>query len=149
MAVIRNSTVIRCTPEAAFDYLSDLRNELEWNPRVESIEKTSAGPVGLGTTYTAKWKSSPHVVAETVAYDRPRGWAVHNGGPIEVTVTCRLAPVAGGTELSAAFDGRPHGWFRLLFPLFLLQMRREERANMTYLREALERRAPRPGAGGR
>ena len=141
MTVISNSTVIRCTPEAAFDYLSDLRNERAWNPRVETIEKTTAGPVGLGTTYAAKWRSSPHVVVETVAYDRPRGWALHNGGPIEVTVTCRLEPVAGGTELFAAFDARPHGWFRLLFPFFLLQMRREERANMAHVREVLERRA--------
>lgn len=140
MTRIRNSTIIRCTPEEAFDYLSDHRSELEWNPRVESMEKVTDGPVGLGTRYRAKWKSSPEVHVETIAYDRPRGWAVHNGGPIEVTVTIRLEPVAEGTRLVSDFNARPHGWFRLIYPLFLVQIRREEKANMTYLREALERR---------
>jgi hypothetical protein len=32
------------------------------------------------------------------------------------------------------------GWFRLIFPIFLLNIRREERANMGFIREALERR---------
>lgn len=49
MSVISNSVVIRCTAEEAFDYLSDLRNELEWNPGMDTIEKLTDGPVGLGT----------------------------------------------------------------------------------------------------
>ena len=80
---------------------------------------------------------------ETVRYDRPHGWTVHSGGLIEVTVTIRLEPVAQGTRLHSDFDARPHGWFRLVFPLFLAKIRKEESANMTYLREALERRATR------
>ena len=51
MTVISNSVEIRCTPEEAFDYLSDHRNELEWNPGIESIDKLTDGPVGLGTKY--------------------------------------------------------------------------------------------------
>jgi hypothetical protein len=39
-----------------FDYCSDNRNELEWNPSAISIEKLTDGPVGLGTKYLARWK---------------------------------------------------------------------------------------------
>ncbi len=140
MPVIRNSVVIRCTPEEAFDYLSDHRAELEWNPKCKVMEKLTDGPVGLGTRYHARWKGGPHVEMETVAYDRPRSWTMHNGGPIEVTFTCRLEPVPEGTRLHAEFEPRPHGWFRLLFPVFLLVIRRDEAANMRYIRAALERR---------
>ncbi len=91
--------------------------------------------------YRAKWKSSPYVVLETVAYDRPPSWTVHNDGPIDVTFTCRLEPVPEGTRLHADFEPRHHGWFRLVFPIFLLVIRREEKANMGHLRDALERRA--------
>lgn len=140
MVVLRNSVVIRCSPEEAFDYLSDLRAELEWNPGCESMEKITAGPVGQGTRFRAKWKSSPLVEVEITRYDRPRSWSAHNGGPIEVSFTCRLAPVPEGTLLRAEFTPRPHGWFRLVFPLFLLFISREEKANMIRLREALERR---------
>jgi hypothetical protein len=80
---------------------------------------------------------------EVVAYDRPQGWTWHNGGPIEVQVDCRLEPIPDGTRLHSTFAPRPHGWFRLVFPIFLLMIRREERANMTHLREALESRVQR------
>ena len=83
MTVISNSVEIRCTPEEAFDYLSDHRNELEWNPGIESIDKLTDGPVGLGTKYLAKWKSAPKAIeVETIAYDRPHDWSVHNSGPV-------------------------------------------------------------------
>lgn len=140
MTVIHNSVIIRCTPEQAFDYLSDHRAELEWNPKCEVMEKLTEGPVGQGTRYRAKWKGAPYVELETVHFDRPRLWTMHNDGPIEVTFTCRLEPVAGGTKLSAEFEPRPHGWFRLIFPLFLLMIRRDEKANMDHLRDVLERR---------
>ncbi len=141
MPVITNSVLLRCSPETAFDYLSDHRGELEWNPTCEVMEKLTDGPVGLGTKYRAKWKHSPYVEVETVAFDRPRSWTVHNSGPIEITFTCRLEPVAGGTRLHADFEPTPHGWFRLIFPIFLIMIRREEKANMGYLRDAVERRA--------
>lgn len=141
MPVIKNSVLIRCSPEETFDYLSDHRAELEWNPKCEVMEKLTDGPVGLGTRYRAKWKSGPYVELETVAFDPPRTWTMHNGGPIEVTLTCHLEPVAEDTRLHAEFEATPHGWFRLIFPIFLLFMRREERANMGHLRDAVERRS--------
>jgi hypothetical protein len=104
------------------------------------MEKITEGPVGLGTKYRAKWTSSPTVELETVHFERPRTWTMHNGGPIEVTLTCRLEPVAEGTKLNTEFRPRPHGWFRLIFPLFLLIIRRQEKANMGHIREALEQR---------
>lgn len=77
MPVIRNSVVLRCSPEVVFDYLCDHRAELEWNPKCEVMEKLTDGPVGLGTKYRAKWKSSPYVELETMAFDRPRTWTMH------------------------------------------------------------------------
>ncbi len=144
MSVISNSVTIRCTQEEAFDYLSDNRNELEWNPGIESIEKITDGPVGLGTRFKAKWKSSPHVVVEIIEYERPHRWAGHNTGPLEVTVRCRLEPVSEGTKLFADFEAVPHGWFKVIFPLFLRRIRKEERENMTRIREALVARTVQP-----
>ena len=88
MTMIRNSAVIRCTPEEAFDFLSDHRSELEWNPACQEMAKLTDGPVGVGTRYRAKWKAGPRVELETMTFDRPREWSVHNGGPIELLFTC-------------------------------------------------------------
>ena len=140
MVVISNSVVVRCTPEQAFDYLSDLRSELEWNPTCERMDKVTDGPVGPGTRFRAKWKLSPLVEVEILEHDRPMYWKAHNGGPLEVTMTVRLESVADGTRLSTNFDATPHGFLRLIFPILVRKLRREENANMGHIREALERR---------
>jgi Polyketide cyclase / dehydrase and lipid transport len=141
VTVISNSAEIRCTPEEASGYLSDHRSELGWTPGIESIGKLTDGPVGQGTRYQAKWKSAPEAVeVEAIAYDRPHGWSVHNSGPVEVTITIGLQPTAG-TRLSSDFEVRPHGFFRIIFPLFLMKIRMGQAANMTHLKAALECRA--------
>ena len=140
MPVIRNSVILPCAPEVAFDYLSDHRAELEWNPKCQVMEKLTDGPIGVGTRYRAKWKGGPVVELETVAFQRPHSWTMHNAGPIEVTFTGRLEPVPEGTRLHATFEPTPHGWFRLLFPIFLIIIRRDETANMSHLRDAVQRR---------
>lgn len=140
MAVIRNSTVLACTPEQAFDYLSDLRSEPAWSPNCKLVEKITDGPVGLGAKYRAQWKGSPLLEVEIVDYQRPRTWTTHNGGPLEITFTATLEPADEGTRLLVDFDAKPHGLFRLIFPAFQRRLRRREKANMTRLRQAVERR---------
>ena len=76
-----------------------------------------------------------------VAFERPHTWTMHNGGAIEVTFTARVEGVTEGTRLSVEFVPRPHGWFRLVYPLFLQAIRRDEKRNMDHIRDALERHA--------
>lgn len=138
MAVIENATLIERTPGDVFDYLVDLRNELEWNPGVESMEMLTDGPIRVGTRYLAKWKQSRHIEVECTEFDRPRGWTYVNGGPVAVTLTISLTAHGHGTRLVSRFDARPKGLFRVVFPVFLLMMKRQERANMVNLKAALE-----------
>lgn len=146
MPVIRNSVLIRSSPEEAFDYLSDLRAELEWNPDCHVMEKLTDGPIGVGTRYRAKWKGSPYVEVETISFERPHSWKMHANGSLEVNFSVRLTPAAEGTTLAVDFEPIPHGWFKLVFPLFLILIRRQERANMIRIRDALERRVAAPEA---
>lgn len=139
MAVLVNSVVVPCSPEVAFDLLSDHRSELEWNPACQEMHKLTDGPVGAGTRYRARWRGPP-VELETVAHERPSTWTTHNGGPVEVTLTCTLDPHPAGTRLTAEFRAGPHGWFRLAFPVFYVVIRRQERRNMVSIREWLDAR---------
>lgn len=66
---------------------------------------------------------------------------MHTRCPLEINFTARLEPASEGTMLSVDFEPISHGWFKLVFPIFLFVIRRQERANMLYIREALERRA--------
>ena len=35
-----------------------------------------------------------------------------------------LEPVTDGTKLFVDFEAVPHGWFKLIFPLFLMRLRK-------------------------
>lgn len=140
-AVIENTVDIARGLEATFDYLSDMRNELQWNPDCVSVEKISDGPVGVGTRFRAKWKQGPEIEAECTAYDRPRMWRYENGGPISLVLTITLVPTStGGTRMTSHGVWTPHGWFRLVFPVFIRVMRRAERGVVANARRALEAR---------
>lgn len=54
----RTESVIRRPPEEVFEFCSDLRSELQWNPKVKYIEKLTQGPAGVGTRYRARWANS-------------------------------------------------------------------------------------------
>ena len=141
MTAITNTVLIDRKPEEVFDYCVDLRNELEWNPDAQSMDKVTDGPLGVGTRFLAKWKTAHRPIEVTcTAFDRPSTWTHVNGGPVSVTFCGRLTPEAGGTRLEVKFDAEPHGWFRLVFPVFLRVMKRQERKNMTNLKAALESR---------
>jgi carbon monoxide dehydrogenase subunit G len=139
MSVIENRVEIARSPEDVFDYLADLRNELEWNPDVQSMEKLTDGPVGLGTRYRAKWSKSRHIICECTRFDRPSGWTYVNGGPIEVTLDVTLEPSGDGTTLRASFSAHPKGIAWVFFPVFVRIMRRIEKENTVNLKAALER----------
>jgi len=142
MTVIENSVEIARPIEEVFDFTSDMRNELKWNPDVESMEKITEGPVGLGTRYQAKWHTSPPVTTECTHFERPSSFSFYNGGSIEVDLTILLRPTAGGTMLRSRFDAKPHGFFRLIFPIFLIILRRQEKANMANVKRFLESAPP-------
>jgi hypothetical protein len=138
VAVIENKVEIARPIEEVFDFAADMRNELKWNPDVESMEKITEGPVGLGTRFKAKWHTSPPLTTECTHFDRPRSFSYHNGGSIEVDLTITLGPTPRGTLLTSRFDARPHGFFRVIFPVFLIILRRQENANMVNVKRALE-----------
>src|SRR5215207_5506471 len=104
MAVIENSVQINRPPEEVFDYLIDLRNELEWNPDVQSMEKITDGPIGIGTKFLAKWKQSQMIEVECIRFERPHRWTYSNGGSLSVVLDITLAPQGTGTFLASRFD---------------------------------------------
>lgn len=144
-AVIENTVEIARTPEAVFDYLADQENEVQWNPDCVSMERLTAGPVGVGTRFRAKWKQGPLVETVCTHFERPRMWRYENGGQINVVLTVTLEPTSsGGTRMTSHGQWTPHGWFRLVFPIFARVMRRAERDVIANARRALEERRDTP-----
>jgi len=132
-------TVIRRSAEDLFDYCSDLRSELHWNPKVKYVEKLTKGPIGVGTRYLARWANSGPTTVEVVQFDRPRRWetrAKARGMVIRFQGTVTHA--AQGVRYTASLELHPTGLAWLVAPSALLAMRRQDQQNMQRIRKALE-----------
>ena len=140
MVVIHSEVRIERSPEAVFDAVSDPRSELEWNPNVRVMEKLTEGEIRPGSRFRAKWTKSPVVELEILRFDRPHGWAYRNGGAIAVDLDISLQPVDDGqaTILRSRFDAKARGAIRLVFPLIVASLRREEARNMSLIKERVE-----------
>ncbi len=134
---IRNQVVINRQPEEVFDRLSDPRSELQWNSKVEVMEALDES-LGVGARFRAKWKLSKPLTLTFTRYDRPYGWSYTNDGLIVIDLDVDLADHPGGTLLSPSFKPRARGAARLMFPIFLLMIRREEKSNMRHLKGWME-----------
>ena len=147
--VIENVIEIARTPEDVFDYLSDLGNEVHWNPDCLSMEQLTQGPVGVGTRFKAKWKQGPVIFPEVTEYLRPRNWTYENGGSIACVLAITLEPTSGGgTRLTSRGTWSANGPAKLFFPIFIRTMRKAEVQVVAHARRALEahedqREAPR------
>jgi hypothetical protein len=77
MPRVEGDLVIERPVEEVFDFVADERNEPRFNPRMLRAEKTSPGPIGLGTRFRAEMRmrgrGRPVVMTvEFTAFERPR-----------------------------------------------------------------------------
>jgi hypothetical protein len=130
------SVTLEQQPERAFDFFVDFPNEPTWNPECLKVEKTSAGPVGVGTTYTGKMRRVGQITTEIVALDRPSSFStVERSRGAEGTFDFRFTPYDGGTLMEITMRLQPRGPMRLLEPL----MRRMVPRMLADLRENARR----------
>lgn len=130
---ILNKVRINKSPDEVFNFITDMRNELKWNPDVQFMEKITEGEIGLGTKFRAKWHLSDTLIVTIDKFDRPRQVTFVNGGPIEVVLNITLSPTDSSTELESRFVAKPNGFARAIFPIIKRQMEKQESLNMTNL----------------
>ncbi len=136
---IINHVSVQKSPDVVFDYITDMRNELKWNPDVMFMEKQTNGPIGKGTSFRAKWHLSDTINVFVTHYERPYEVTFENGGPIEVTLQLKLNSNGPKTELESRFIATPHGFVRAIFPIFKARIKAQERQNMVNLKNAIDK----------
>ena len=134
MLIGERSTIIECPIEDVFQFVSDPTNDPTWHPPVIKVERTSAGPNGLGSTFAGIHDPRRRVMAtpprpssflritaeivESVPNERCRIQARFVDPPIglarvlgrELTLIFRVEPAAGGTRLFRSLDINPAAW---------------------------------------
>lgn len=117
------SVRIRRSPEDVFDYYTDVSNDMEWNPFAKRVEKTSEGPLGVGTTFFVLRKMSGPMNVQYTGYERPRRWTLRGTGRgVRFTYEADFAPADGGTELTSHMQFEPVGVLKVLAPLMRSMM---------------------------
>ena len=125
--------------QVVFNYISDMRNELKWNPDVLYMQKTTAGPVGLGTHFKAKWHLSDTLDEQITKFEPVHNITFVNEGALAVTLNVHLTSVGSATQLQADFIATPHGFLRAIFPIMKGKLKQQEAENMVNLKKALEK----------
>jgi predicted ester cyclase len=130
-----------------FDFWTDVRNELRYNPSAIRVEKTTDGPVGLGTAWACEYRGMGPLTLSVVEYDRPRR-AVRRGRAraFDFASFLTFEPTATGTHVTAEGDLAFRGPFRLLAPLLTPRLHREFARTMATFKDAAERAANASGA---
>jgi uncharacterized protein YndB with AHSA1/START domain len=142
MARIEGQIVIDRPVEKVFDFVADQRNEPRYNPDMIRAEKTSAGPVGLGTRFHAETKTrrrTADMTIEITACERPRrlAHAIHLSN-MDIRGTLLFDPVPGGTRMRWLWDVRPRGLLKLMGPMVTHMGQRQEQRIWKDLKHLLE-----------
>jgi uncharacterized protein YndB with AHSA1/START domain len=132
-------TDIEARIDRVFDYVADARNEPDWLPGAEKVEKTTPGDVGLGTRFEGTYARAGRVSLEIVTYERPTRLTFRAESRIvNFDDEIVLAEVDGTTQLRAHMSASPRGVMRLMSPLMARTMRTQFEANWVHLKPALE-----------
>lgn len=125
-----------------FDFVADTRNEPLYNPRMRSVERTSSGPIGVGSRFrclAAGWGQVAPMTVELTAYDRPHRLAsLTRLANMRIEGSLTFDTVPGGTLMSWRWDVIPQGSMRHLGLLLRWAGNRQERAIWTGLKRLLE-----------
>lgn len=142
MARIDGEIIIAAPVEQVFDTVADERNEPRYNPRITRAQKTSPGPVGRGTRFTAQPRGMGAKGVMTIQltdYDRPRRLATSiRSSYMNVDGTLAFARADGGTRMRWSWDMRLRGAMWALSPLIRALGPRWEYRNWAGLKQFLE-----------
>ena len=121
---IQKSFSVALPPEQTFGYLADIENEARWNPWAIEVRKITAGPVGVGSRFSGRYKRLGVVEQEIATYEPPSRVVYLSNTMGAATMTFELQPDAAGTRVKIIGEANPPGLLRLMDPLLSMMMRR-------------------------
>lgn len=125
-----------------FDYVMDVRHDVEWRTGIDESAFTSPESLGVGTTGSTRADNNGREMVVTwTVFEYQRGvlarWTL-DSGPILGTGGYICEPAGSGTRFTLEAHVTPAGWYRLLGPIFGVIGRRGNRADVQKLKEILE-----------
>ena len=129
--------------EDVFAYLADFENVPSWNYAIAETEKTSDGPVGVGTTYrqVRTLPSRSEETFELTVYEPHRSLGLSGTlGPFAAELEYRLEPVERGTRVTNQVELQPRGILGMVGQLAGSRVKEAVADNLAALKRILESR---------
>lgn len=128
-----------------FAFLADGTNDKKFSPRVQQIEKTTKGPIGVGTIYKSTVKDAGVTSQrefEVTGFVEPSKirWTERSKNPITVpSGGYDLEPAGdGSTRVTISNDFAGHGFGKVLLPLVSRAARKDADALAARIKAAVE-----------
>jgi len=145
MIKVELSVVIKRPVEEVFAFLSDLENNLKWRSSQIEVQKTSTGPIGVGTTYRMVNNVLGHRLeteAEVTEYEPNRKFtSIDKSGNFPLVAQRFFEPVKGGTRVRLVLKAEPGGFVKLAEPLVASMGKRRFETDVANLKDLMEARA--------
>jgi len=145
MVTIEASIDIQRPVEAVFAFVSDGRNNPQWQGAFKEVQVTPDGPPTVGTRMkgVASFlgvKLEP--TAEITALEPNRSFSFKGtSGPASIEGTYRFEAAGEGTRISSTFQVEPGGLFKVAGPVFASQFKKQTDTDLQRLKALLEAQA--------
>jgi hypothetical protein len=142
MARIEESVEINCPVEKTFAYTTDAGNWSKWNTALPEAEKTSEGPVGIGSTF----KGTAHLMGRSMAwtakateYEVNKNFVKNiDSGSLLIGQHNTYTPTKDGVKFTIVYDMKFTGSLKLLSPMIIRSMRKELKKSLINVKKILE-----------
>jgi len=145
MARVEASVVISRPVEEVFEFVTNPENDPQWQSPILESERTSVGPMGVGTTDQGVAKllgQRTEWTAEVTEYEPNRKVKYEvTGGPLSAEQTVTFEPVEGGTKFTLVLEGEMGGFIRLAEPIVTRMLQRDTETDLANLKDILEAEA--------
>jgi uncharacterized protein YndB with AHSA1/START domain len=139
------SIVINRPLEEVFAFVSNPENNPKWVSMSDSVRLTSAGPIGVGTTFRSVVTILGRRIEGEVAfteYEPNHSYAQKTtSGPIPVESQVTFERVDGGTRVTNHQVAEPGGFFKLAEPVLVRMIKRQFEADFANLKDLMEAHA--------
>jgi len=141
MLKVETNIVIHRPVEEVFAVLSNAANNPKWSSAFLEVNKTSEGPIGVGTTWRGVGKflgKQIEVELEETEYEPNRKSAQKSTVPFPVNQQMTFENIDGSTRVNLIFEADPGRFFKLAEPLFASMAKRNIEGELANLKDLMD-----------
>jgi hypothetical protein len=141
MIRLEKDVIIDRRIDDVYSFILNFENESRWADEVVRTEKTSEGPIGVGSMFTdhVEFMGKTLKTSYEILAIEPKAITIRtSSGPVPFTATYSFENADGATHLSIGADVEPGGFFKLATPMIRRQLDRQWTRNFANLKALLE-----------